>query len=580
MNPILYQTTETIFYHNGLGMLTDCTFCVVTEERNGIFELEMRYPVTGQLYDDIKYDSIIKAKSNEISDPQLFRVYYNSKPIDGEVTFKAEHISYQLSRIPVSPFTANSATGALTEMKSKSAVNNPFSIWSNVSKQGTMIVDTPSSFRSLLGGMQGSVLDVFGGEYEFDNYTVKLHNNRGQDRGVKILYGKNLKDIKQEENIENALTGIYPYYKNSDGNLMELPEKIITIQSIYAYPRIAPIDLSDQFDSDTIVTVNMLRQAANKYIQNNDIDKPTISIQVEFEPLWQTVGYEDIAGLERVGLCDIVEVEFYKLGISVKAKVVKTIYNVLNEKYEKIELGDPRTNLADTIVAQQKEISDTPTMSALEQAIITATNAIVGNSGGYVIMKPAKHPQEILIMDTPDINTAKNVWRWNSGGLGHSSNGYNGPYSLAMTRDGQIVADKITTGILNANIIKAGIITSKDNNVYFDLDSGTLCASRLTAKTSAGNAYLELSRIGSTIDYNFVRDNHTGLRISTTYTGFSLHPYEYGWSGGDVIISADRNSIILSCAPLNRPSVNIILENGRVNITGQLYVNGREVVTK
>lgn len=184
MNPILYQTTETIFYHNGLGMLTDCTFCVVTEERNGIFELEMRYPVTGQLYDDIKYDSIIKAKSNEISDPQLFRVYYNSKPIDGEVTFKAEHISYQLSRIPVSPFTANSATGALTEMKSKSAVNNPFSIWSNVSKQGTMIVDTPSSFRSLLGGMQGSVLDVFGGEYEFDNYTVKLHNNRGDRKSV------------------------------------------------------------------------------------------------------------------------------------------------------------------------------------------------------------------------------------------------------------------------------------------------------------------------------------------------------------------------------------------------------------
>ena len=488
MIPILYDAKETNFNNNGLGMLSDCTYCTITEERNGSFELELRYPIEGQLYESIKYDSIIKAMPNELSSLQLFRVYYNSKPINGLVTFKAEHISYQLNKIAVSPFTANSITEAFTQLKAKSAIGNPFEMWTDVTKNGTMTVAVPSSFRSLLGGVSGSVLDVYGGEYEWDNYTVRLHSQRGQDRGVKILYGKNLKDVTQEENISNALTGIYPYYKADESTILELPEKVIQIQSTYAYPRIAPVDLSSSFESGTTVTVDMLREAANKYIKNNDIAKPTISIQVQFEPLWQTEGYEDIAGLERVGLCDTVEVEFYKLGVSAKAKVVKTVFDVLKEKYESIEIGDARTNIADTIVQQQQEIDNAPSMSTLEQAIAAATNAITGNSGGYVVLRPAKNPQEILIMDTPDINTAKKVWRWNSGGLGYSSNGYNGPFALAMTNDGQIVANRITSGILNANIIQAGVIRSSDSNVYFDLDSGVLRASNLVGANS-GDTY-------------------------------------------------------------------------------------------
>lgn len=580
MIPILYIATESNFNNNGLGMLSDCTYCAVTEERNGVFELEMRYPIEGDLYNDIKYDSIIKAKPNEISEPQLFRVYYNSKPINGEVTFKAEHISYQLSRIPVSLFSANSAGEALTQLKGKSAINNPFDVWTDVNKAGKMTVDTPSTFRSLLGGVQGSVLDVFGGEYEFDNYTVKLHNQRGQDRGVKILYGKNLKDINQEENIENTLTGLYPYYKDSDGNLLELPEKIVEIQSSYAYPRIAPMDMSSQFESEAVVTVDMLRDATNKYIKNNKIDKPTVSIQVEFEPLWQTAGYEDIANLERVGLCDTVEVEFYKLGVSAKAKVVKTVYDVLKEKYESIEIGDARTNIADTIVQQQQEIDDTPSMSTLEQAIFAATNAIVGNSGGYVVLRPAKNPQEILIMDTPDINTAKNVWRWNSGGLGHSRNGYNGPYSLAMTKDGQIVADKITSGVLNANIIKAGIIKSNDSNVYFDLDSGTISATKLIGAKNYGmseyNAY-----IGSAYINNY---NYRGFLLTS-----NDNPYVIMNSSGEVsYISIRNNNTLFTINVSDGNNVALSFANGivincndnRVDVWKDLYVKGRKVVTE
>ena len=437
-------------------------------------------------------------------------------------------------------------------------------------------------YRYLLGGVSGSVLDVYGGEYEWDNYTVKLHAQRGQDRGVKILYGKNLKDVTQEENISNALTGIYPYYKADEGTILELPEKVVQIQSTYAYPRIAPVDLSSSFESGTTVTVDMLREAANSYIKNNDIAKPTVSLQVQFEPLWQTEGYEDIAGLERVGLCDTVEVEFYKLGVSAKAKVVKTVFDVLKEKYESIEIGDARTNIADTIVQQQQEIDSAPSMSTLEQAIAAATNAITGNSGGYVVLRPAKNPQEILIMDTPDINTAKKVWRWNSGGLGYSSNGYNGPFALAMTSDGQIVANRITSGILNADIIQAGVIRSADSNVYFDLDSGILSASRLTGAESLGNSYLDLKtgQHGGT-DFNFVSGGTIGLSITAGNGNFFLSPHYQPQNPSGVYISASDDQMIFSHNVIGRNLITVTLKDGYMDITGTgIRINGRNVVTE
>ena len=326
----------------------------------------------------------------------------------------------------------------------------------------------------------------------------------------------------------------------------------------------------------------MLREAANKYIKNNDIAKPTISIQVQFEPLWQTEGYEDIAGLERVGLCDTVEVEFYKLGVSAKAKVVKTVFDVLKEKYESIEIGDARTNIADTIVQQQQEIDNAPSMSTLEQAIAAATNAITGNSGGYVVLRPAKNPQEILIMDTPDINTAKKVWRWNSGGLGYSSNGYNGPFALAMTNDGQIVANRITSGILNANIIQAGVIRSSDSNVYFDLDSGVLAASRLTGAANLGNSYLDLKtgQYGN-IAFNFVSGGNVGLSITAGNGFFNLSPHYQPNNPSGVFISASDDGITLSHSVVGKPLIQVFLRDGYMDITGTgIRVNGRKVVTE
>lgn len=489
MNPVLYESTESTFETNGLGVLSDTISCQVIEERNGIFEITLEYPLTGIHYQEIKQRRIIFVKPNPYEDPQPFRIYRITKPLSGRITVYAQHISYDLSGVPVSPFSSGSVTGALSGLKTNAAVTNPFGFWTDKTSTGDFAVTAPTSTRTLLGGSDGSILDVFGGEYKFDRWTVRLYNNRGKNSGVSIRYGKNLMDLQQDENISNVVTGIYPYWLSSEGELTELPEKIVNAPGTYDFTRISAIDFSGDFEEAP--TEEQLRDRANDYISSNNVGVPTVSITVEFQPLEQTEEYKDIALLERVNLCDTVNVEYSELGVSATAKCVKTTYDALKDKYISIELGDAKTNIADTIIQQQQEINEKPSVSFLEQAVINATNWITGNKGGYVIFQRNAdgQPYEILIMDTPDINTATKVWRWNNGGLGYSSNGYEGPFATAITQDGAIVANFITTGTLQANLIKSGIIQSRDGRAYFNLDTGQISATQLIAQSNAFGQY-------------------------------------------------------------------------------------------
>lgn len=223
----LYESTEKTFLTNGIGILRDVISCQVTEERNGEFELEMEYPVMGIRYKDLRLRRIIMAKANPYSDLQPFRIYSITKPINGIVTVNAEHISYDMSGLPVAPFTASTIQNAFTNMKAAAAVDCPFSFSTDKSTAADMTVSKPASMRSLLGGVEGSILDVYGGEYEFDRYEVKLWNKRGADRGVSIRYGKNLTDLKQEENCSSVYTGVYPFWYSEQDGLVQLDEKIV-----------------------------------------------------------------------------------------------------------------------------------------------------------------------------------------------------------------------------------------------------------------------------------------------------------------------------------------------------------------
>lgn len=508
MIPILYTADETRFVTNGIGRLSDCTRAVVTEERNGIYELEFDYPITGVHFDDIKLGRIVAVTHDDKHDIQPFVIYQREVPdLNGIVTFNAHHISYRLNKVAVMPFTAGSVAAALQGISEHSVNVNPFSFWTDKITTANFNSDVPRMARAMLGGEENSILDVFGGgEYEFDRFTVKLHAHRGQDTDVEIRYSKNLTDLNETIDDSGTYNAIVPYWADSEGNVLTLPEKILIYSGIepqiayltdhnliiirtetnepieVAYTEInaVPMDLSDAFEEQP--TEAQLRAAARTRFESSNAWVPSNNITVDFIALWQTEEFKDYSALQRVSLCDTVSVYYPQAGVSqVKQKVVRVVYNVLLDRYDEIELGEVSTSLGQAI--RSEIMQSVPTTSMMDQAIKYATDMIRGGLGGYVVMTPGPngYPQEILIMDTPDINTAVNVWRFNQGGLGHSSNGYEGPFDdIALTQDGRINASMITAGILNANLIRTGIISDDQNNNYWNLATGEFSTKRGT----------------------------------------------------------------------------------------------------
>ena len=488
MIPILYREDETDFANCGIGALSEATDCTVTEERNGSFECRFRYPVEGRLYAYIKEDCIIKAKPNETSEPQLFRVYASSKPIGGMITYDAEHISYELSKNPIESAEAENETAqeAINTILSAALISHRYTGQSDITTRNSTVIDR-QSVRAALGGTDGSVLSVWGGEFEFDNFTVKLHRQRGRETGIRIAYGKNLTDIRQDTNIADMFTAVYPYARYTpmpegdsteqpDEITVSLPEKILYSQRVPAGARVRVClkDFTENFSGAEEITVDQLREKAQAWMETSGFDVPTVSITVSFENLWQSPEYAQLAPLERCSLCDTVTVVFQKLNISATAKIIKTVYDALNEKYTSITIGSAKANFADTVNQTSAAIEQTKQeikkqSSAIEvdirKAVDEATKAITGQSGGYVVLNPPKNPQEILIMDKPDIAAALKVWRWNSGGLGYSRNGYNGPFETAITQDGEIIADFITAGTLRAIETEACTIKGGSINI-------------------------------------------------------------------------------------------------------------------
>lgn len=485
MIPILYKPDAK----TKIGWLAEASDCQCTEERNGVFELEFQYPMLGRYAAELVIDRYVKAKPNASAANQFFHIRKVSKPINGMFTVSCEHISYALSGYPVPTVSASgnaqvAINAILTAAKNQLGKDTGFSVTTTDITLSSSIALTNVSARAALGGVSGSVLDVYGGEYEFDNHTIKLHKARGKDRGVRIAYGRNMTELKCDIDMDSAYTGIYGYVKNDNVDLHSY--KAVTNSSGINAKTLIRDFSSDFSGGDSKITQSGLDSAVAAYAAANDINSPTVSMTVSFVDLSQSPEYASFSALESVSLCDTVQIYHKDLNINIKAKVIKTVYDVLRERYTSIDLGSPRANFADVIKQTVNEAKDlrgqlvsakSDLTAAYEKAIADATAAITGNSGGYVRLNPPQNPQEILIMDTPDISTAKNIWRFNLSGFGHSSGGYSGPYRTAVTQDGHIVADFIDTGILNANIIRAGIMQSTNGEFSFNLESGHIEAS-------------------------------------------------------------------------------------------------------
>ena len=367
MNPVLYPSTETVFKSNGIGVLGDTISCLVTEERNGSYELEMKYPSNGMWSEEMEVGQILKARANDTDDPQLFVIYDIVRNLSGSYTVKGQHISYRLNGYPVKAYSATGAAAAIAGVNGHAVQSTGFIIDTDLTSGAAYKLKTPRSARAVLGGTEGSILDIFGGEYHFDNFNVHLLKHRGSDNGVAIRYGKNLTDIEQDIN-GSVYNGVYGYWSREKEGLVSMTSAVMS-PTATGIPCIEVVDMTQDFDKKP--TAAQLQTLAQQRVSG--MGSPVESIDVSFVSLHQLQEYKTIAALEHVSLCDIVTVQYPILGIDVKTKVVKTVYNSLTEHYETITIGSIQTTLADLI---NDGMSDTKTstddiVSAMKGAVIS-----------------------------------------------------------------------------------------------------------------------------------------------------------------------------------------------------------------
>lgn len=404
----LYPSDETRFQNNGIGTLGEATSAIVTEEKNGIYELELEYPNTGRRFSDIELGRIITCKVNPYDDaPQPFRIYSLSKAINGIVTVYAQHISYDLLGHVIAPFNTvgwertiddpeefdpdhpvivdgdilsavirylNAMEERLLETKTGAV---PFKFYNRTSRGGTfeagsdVMADIPASIRSTIGDGDGSLLGLFGGEIEYDKFDLTLWAKRGSETGVRIRYGKNMMDITHEGSCATCYTSVFPYYKyTKSGNTVV---QVLNDKAEHPEAPLVPINRDDFYDGaffdknvnvlpldfsqkDIITSqgeaaiVRQIRELTNLFIESNKIGQPAFNITVSYRPMSDSVEYKAYRALESVRLCDWVTVEHDSLGIQNLAQVVKISYDILNNRYDSLDL---------LVNSEQKSISKT-----------------------------------------------------------------------------------------------------------------------------------------------------------------------------------------------------------------------------
>lgn len=378
MIPILYESTETAFASNGLGRLRDCISCKVTEERNGIFECDFEYPVDGANFDLIECGRIIGVTHDETGDVEPFDIVSYSKPISGVVSFHAVHISYRQRGIVARGTNVNSLADAFAVLQNSAQPSNPFTYSADFTSTAyaSSFDGTPRSVRQFLGGIEGSILDAYGGEYEFDRFRVILHQSRGQVRDFVIRYGVNLLDYKDDTDYSETYTSCVPYWHGNDngsdttvvGNRVDLGGTAYNGQNVCA-----ALDLSDKFQDKP--TATQLEALALSLMQSRQTQLPAQNIAVDFIRL-QDMGYEGLETLLQCNLCDSIKVEFPRYGMSGTYKIVKTVWDVLADKYDSMELGQLSTTLAEALGIQ----SQTDTLQSIDDLTVNDLNVTGGAS--------------------------------------------------------------------------------------------------------------------------------------------------------------------------------------------------------
>lgn len=583
---ILYDANCKDFNNNGIGILKDSLKCEVSEALNGELVLDMEYPITSKYIEFIINENIIKCDAG-LEEDQLFRIKH-VKPNFDTITIYGEHISYDLADNFLEDVFPQNLNGAacLDWILSHTLDSHNFNSFSDIQTVSSARYVRKNPIEAIVGDLENSFVNLWGGELERNNYTIKMLNRRGNDKGYKIRYRKNLTGLDFTIDNSNIVTKIMPQGYNG----LFLPEKYIDSPLINNYPhkKVKVIEFSDvkvkenADEEEGFATAEEayqeLRRLCNLKYSEENIDKPTVNLKVDFVDLSQTTEYQDYTFLESVSMGDTIRVELDYTQVEVR--VIKTTYDALLHRYTKLELGEFKANY---ITDSQKDITntirketDTIETSVLLQAKQNATEQLTAALGGYVY----KTQNELFIMDTDNPNTAKKVWRWNLNGLGYSKNGINGPYELAMTQDGRIVADFITAGQMDVARIKGlntlAIVASQINlEGYTTINAGFAIDEK--GNMTCNNATIK----GGTIRLgDGTRENPTFIMQGTDGKQAWMTTDQFFIEGdlGNINLQCDSQLGIFIGGKNNKGNANLIGDDdaGMIGITHNTPTNGQQ----
>lgn len=366
MIPILYSANETEFANLGLGGLGKATSCRVTRQLNGAYELEMSYPIIGRRFRDLKARNIILASVGPDEEAQPFRIYKTRFSLGLKKTVYARHVAYDLMGCTQMPFSAASLAAAMDTI-TRNAISQgfPFVISSDFARSTACEILAPRAVWAMLGGQRGSLLDVYGGEWEFNHFALTLRERLGADTGIMVRWGKNLQSLEQEENLANTWTAVVPFWMGADGSeVVYLPERSISAGE-FDYRRELVWDASAEFEEPP--SHDALRSRTRRYISSNRVGDPDIGLDVKWVPLDQTEEYKGRPFSTPVRLGDTVTVEYPsaadpKTGkptdfVRAAARVVETVWLPLQNKYEYVRIGAKRSNFVSIVAQVQKNVA-------------------------------------------------------------------------------------------------------------------------------------------------------------------------------------------------------------------------------
>ncbi|NST43307.1 phage tail protein [Enterococcus faecalis] len=425
---------------------------------NGAYRFYGNYARDGQYRSYLKKGNFLKAQVEDGS-YQYFEIYNIKKNLQS-VSVTARHIGFMANKnFIINSFTANgNGTQIMNNLKSALTFKQRFSYLSNVGTTHQFTAKQVGPIDAIIGSNNGNqnLTGVTGGELEMDNFNLKLVKQIGADNGFRIDFGINLEAIDEDYDDESIINSLFLIGGVPDNDYDQDKEPIT-----YGFLEIAGVNDSNRRigkrENSECKTVDELKKWGQSLFDKDRIHEPKVTHTISMVALEHTLEYEDMyEELSSLRFGDVVHVRAKEVDIEVTERMVEYTWFPTLGKFKNIVLGNDLSLYTSTVNNQTQELKqkiDNRT-ETLVQNVLNATAWITGNSGGHVVFRPEKAPSEILIMDKNKVATAKRVWRWNLNGLGYSSNGVNGPFELAMTSKGEIVADFIKVGIINANVLQ------------------------------------------------------------------------------------------------------------------------------